>query len=68
MADNAFSGGREVAEKAFSCIKFNLRQKARGGKRVFRRKASGETRVSMRKFKYPWEGAFRKTRFPAEDK
>ena len=67
MTENAFSGGRGVAENPFSCLKFNLRQKARGGKRVLRRNASGGKRVFMHKFKYPWECELRKTRFSAEN-
>jgi len=31
VAEIAFSGGRRVAEIAFSRLKFNLTQKARGG-------------------------------------
>ena len=67
VEENAFSAGWAVAEMFFSSLNFNLRQKARGGKRVFWRKGSGGKRFFARKLKSPREGELRKTCFPAED-
>jgi len=45
VAENAFSGGRQVAVNAISGLKFNLRQKARGGNAF-----SGRTREAENAF------------------